>query len=212
MNKLSRAVDAVLEKCTALAEKILKKVFKNKLPGPLDSHEKIAELVNYIIFGVLTTLVSLVTYFIAAALLKVREPVPPEGDFTLWQRLLGVLFGVWITPEGTVSGSVRMIILALVCQTVSWVCAVLFAFFTNKRFVFRSEETGRNALKELGRFAMARVVSFILIELLMYALLFVITGPTAAKIISTVMVVIFNYMASKLAVFKKRPQKSGSAE
>lgn len=174
------------------------------MPGALDSREKIAEIVNYLIFGVLTTLVSLVTYFIAASVLGVRKAETPEGDFTLWQRLAGVLFGVWITPDGVLHGSTRMIVLGLVCQLISWVCAVLFAFVTNKIFVFRSTEKGGRALRELGRFALARVVSFILIELIVYALLFVITGPAAAKIISTVLVVIFNYFASKLAVFRKR--------
>ncbi|MBO2515702.1 MAG: hypothetical protein CW338_00300 [Clostridiales bacterium] len=204
MSKITRAVDSVLSGCTDLAEKILKKIFKEKMPGALDSREKIAEIVNYLIFGVLTTLVSLVTYFIAASVLGVRKAETPEGDFTLWQRLAGVLFGVWITPDSVLHGSTRMIVLGLVCQLISWICAVLFAFVTNKVFVFRSTEKGGRALRELGRFALARVVSFILIELIVYALLFVITGPAAAKIISTVLVVIFNYFASKLAVFRKR--------
>ena len=175
-------IDKILDAVTGLCFKLVSRLFKTP-PRALNTREKTAELVNYLIFGALTTLVSLVTYFIAAKLLG-------NDGFT----------GAELQAR------------ASVCQVISWVCAVLFAFFTNKRYVFRSTEKHRNALREFFRFVAARVISFLLIELGIFNLLLLLTGADGVcKLIVTVLVVIFNYFASKLAVFNKN-RKRGENE
>ncbi len=96
-------------------------------------------------------------------------------------------------------------------NAVAWMIAVIFAFVTNKRYVFRSEKTEKKALvREIGSFFAARVVSGV-IE---------VVGPTLlmgiglsqplfgvpgflAKLTVSVMVVLLNYLFSKWFIFKK---------
>lgn len=171
-------IDKLLDRITDLSESLLKRLMKTP-PRALDSQEKIAEIVNYLIFGVLTTLVSLITYFIAARLLGNSGFT---GEELQWR--------------------------ANVCQAFSWVCAVMFAFFTNKRYVFRSAKKKSGAAGEFFRFVLARVLSFLLIELGVFnLLLLLIRADSPCKLIVTVLVVIFNYFASKLAVFRKNKKR-----
>lgn len=198
---IRRFTEKALGFITDLAEKLIRKLFKTP-PRPLDSREKISELVSYCVFGALTTLVSFISYLILAALFHLDSRGEEKSSLL---SLLSALF----SGEG---GSYALH--ALWCQLGSWVCAVLFAFFTNKAFVFRSREHGKGALKELGRFALARVTGFIVIEAGVYLLLLGVLGHLADKILVTVLVVIFNYFASKFAVFghKKKKDPSGSRE
>ena len=188
----------LLEKLTDLTVKLAERLFR-KPPVFLEDREKTTELVSYVFFGALTTLVSLISYFLLAAAIGLERYTPAgiHGKFEIKLIFQGGL-------------PMAFILRGLICQFFSWVCAVLFAFFTNKRFVFRSEKTGRGAAAELARFALARLLSFLLIEALVYALLILFLGPTVTKIIVTVLVVVFNYFASKFAVFIKRPEKTES--
>lgn len=167
-------IDRLLDRITDLGYSLIRKVWTHP-PRAFDTREKTAEIVSYLIFGGLTTLVSLISYFLLAQILQNALFTGPE----LQRR-------------------------ANVCQLFSWVCAVLFAFFTNKRWVFRSKKTGSEAFSELIRFFLARVISFLLIELgLFNLLLFALGADVVCKLIVTVLVVLFNYVASKLAVFRK---------
>ncbi len=91
----------------------------------------------------------------------------------------------------------------------AWVCAVLFAFFTNRILVFRSRRHGfLPVLAELGAFAGGRVVTLLVQEAIIE--LFVgVLGLNAYlfKIVTAVIVVIGNYFISKLLVFRQK--KSG---
>ncbi len=167
-------IDRLLDRIADLCCTLIQKVWTHP-PKALDTREKTAEIVNYLIFGGLTTLVSLITYFLLA---KVLKNAAFSGAELQWR--------------------------ANVCQLFSWVCAVLFAFFTNKRWVFRSKKTGSEAFSEFVRFILARVISFLLIELGIFNLiLFLLKSDSICKLIVTVLVVLFNYLASKLAVFRK---------
>lgn len=120
----------------------------------------------YIIFGGLTTLVNLVTYFV------MRE-----------------VFSVGI----------------LASNITAWFLSVVFAFFTNKYFVFENKETAKAGFVfQLVSFFAARLLSGILDTAIVYVfaeklMLF----EPAVKIISNILVIIFNYFASKLVIFKK---------
>lgn len=93
---------------------------------------------------------------------------------------------------------------ATVSNSIAWAVSVAFAFLTNKPFVFRSHDWSADVLlPELWKFTSCRIASGIL-ETLAMGLTVDILGWNAAvmKIIVSVVVVIINYIASKLFVFK----------
>lgn len=141
---------------------------------------KYKELIVYVIFGGLTTVVNLVV-------------------FTIFSKLLG--------DEKY-----------LITNVIAWFAAVIFAYVTNKLWVFESKSwAGKVLLKEIPSFFAARVLSllieeaglFLLVDLLSFKeisfeiLSFEITGELIAKVVLAVVVVIVNYVFSKLIIFKK---------
>ena len=134
--------------------------------------------VLYLVFGALTTLVSILSFALFNALL---------GDDKY-----------------------------LVSNLISWVIAVIFAFFTNKHIVFLSRSNDRKTLlSEGGKFLGARILSLGLEELILWLMLDVfameslvifgfITGEIIAKTVATVVVVIVNYAISKFIIFNKK--------
>ena len=87
---------------------------------------------------------------------------------------------------------------------IAWVSAVLFAYITNRRWVFRSQQRGvLPILGELCTFAGGRVITFLLQEALI-AVFFDWLGLNkyAVKLIAAILVVILNYIISKLLVFR----------
>ena len=82
---------------------------------------------------------------------------------------------------------------------------MLFAFWINRKMVFQVKGgTGASVLRELGEFALGRVLSFALFEEGM-AYLFKLIGVSNVvnRIIVLVVVMIFNYVVSKFWVFKE---------
>lgn len=107
----------------------------------------------------------------------------------------------------------------LVANAIAWVICVLFAFFTNKVFVFESRNfEPKFVLKELAGFTSARLATGIFDELFMFVTVnlmncgeynlelgsFSLNGATIAKIISNIVVIIANYIFSKLFIFAKK--------
>ena len=139
------------------------------------------ETILYLVFGGLTTLVNLAVFW-------------------LMNRVLG---------ED----------LALVNNAAAFVAAVIFAYVTNKIFVFESRSWSAQTLrKEIPAFVGARLFSFGLEELLLWiskdvvqvsrfsvtVLGLVIGGLMIAKLLISVLVVILNYVFSKLFIFKQK--------
>lgn len=124
------------------------------------------ELVSYLVFGVLTTLVNIVCYGLLAKILHM--------DFKL-------------------------------ATTIAWIVSVLFAFITNKLYVFNSRSLeAKTLIKEFLSFFFFRFLSY-LIDLGTMILLvdWLKQDDFVAKIIANVIVVIVNFFASKLFIFKK---------
>lgn len=179
-------------KLKELYEKLYNKIFSVplfkkllKIPGV----EKLLqyEIVSYLVFGVLTTVVNFVTYMLL-------------GIFAGENYEARVLFSI-----GTFD--FRLILLM---NGIAWVASVLFAFVTNKLFVFESSSWKPDVLtKEIISFFGARVVSFILFEELLFALLVSVLhiNDLIAKLLIAVFVVIFNFVASKLVIFRKKGEK-----
>lgn len=89
----------------------------------------------------------------------------------------------------------------LVLSVVNWTAGVIFAYFTNRRFVFKSHEPMG---KEIPKFVLSRVFTLILDAVVMQVLTAVGVHLIVATGISAVLVIIGNYVFSKLFVFKKK--------
>ena len=123
------------------------------------------DILTYLFFGVLTTLVNYVVYL-------------PCYNF------LGMS--------------------AVVSNVIAWVVAVAFAFLTNKPFVFKSHDWSRKTIfQELTSFLGCRIGSGVL-ETVILLVACDILGWNANvwKLITSVLVVILNYIGSKLLVFR----------
>ena len=90
-------------------------------------------------------------------------------------------------------------------NVIAWVAAVLFAFVTNRKWVFQSTQRGVAAiLGELCAFAGGRVLTLLLQEVIMGVFCtWLGLNEYLFKIIAAVLVVILNYFISKLLVFRK---------
>ena len=94
---------------------------------------------------------------------------------------------------------------ATLSNVIAWVGAVALAYLTNKPFVFKSHDwSAKTVLPELTKFVGCRVGSglletgiiFVTVDLLAW-------NGNVMKLITSVLVVILNYIASKLLVFRK---------
>ena len=95
-------------------------------------------------------------------------------------------------------------------NVIAWAAAVLFAFITNRIWVFKSEKKGfLPILGELGSFAGGRVMTLLLQEAI-FVIFFDIMGISEfiVKLIAAVLVIILNYFISKLIVFRKKRNQS----
>ena len=89
---------------------------------------------------------------------------------------------------------------------IAWVVGVAFAFITNKLYVFGSKSMDMKTLfPELVKFVAARLATGVLDVIIMFIGVDVMHGPDVIlKVASNVIVIILNYVLSKLVVFKKQ--------
>ena len=86
-------------------------------------------------------------------------------------------------------------------NVVAWIVSVLFAFITNKLFVFESKG---NALKEGISFFVFRLLSLVFDMGIMYLLVDVFNwNDLLSKVLANIFVIIINYVFSKIFIFKK---------
>ena len=92
----------------------------------------------------------------------------------------------------------------VISTILSWVISVLFAYITNKLWVFESRSFNKQVLShEIPPFFGARLLSGLIDLGIMFVFVDIMFFPAmVVKIISNVFVVIFNYIASKLVIFK----------
>lgn len=88
----------------------------------------------------------------------------------------------------------------------AWVIAVIFAYVVNKRYVFKSHQDTIGALLwEFALFIVARLLSFAFDEAFMVVTVDYLYCPAGlAKILANIVVLIMNYIASKIIIFKKK--------
>lgn len=94
----------------------------------------------------------------------------------------------------------------MAATVVSWVLTVIFAYWTNHAFVFKSQNKNASSLsKEFFSFIGARLATLLLEALLMYLMVDVLKMYSAvAKLIAQVAVIIANYLLSKLWIFTEK--------
>ena len=125
--------------------------------------QKNKEIIMYLVFGVLTTVVNIVVYYIFSNLLHMNY---------------------------------------LFSNAMAWFLSVLFAYVTNRKYVFDSKNN--QIIKEAISFFGSRLATGIMDMVLMWFLVnFNIVNDVVAKVGVNVIVVILNYILSKLVVFKK---------
>ena len=93
-----------------------------------------------------------------------------------------------------------------VSNVIAWVVAVAFAYVTNKPFVFRSHDWScKTVIPELTKFVGTRLASGGLETLMLLLFVDILHGNgNVWKLITSVLVVILNYIGSKLLVFRKK--------
>lgn len=93
----------------------------------------------------------------------------------------------------------------VISTIIAWVLAVIFAFITNKLWVFNSKSfEAKSLLHEIWTFTAARLLTgFLDVAIMFLAVDIFAWNSTLWKMISNIIVVILNYVFSKLIVFKK---------
>ena len=138
----------------------------------IELYKKYEEIINYLIMGVLTTVVNLAVKY-------------------------ALLFTVLDASNATE---------LQIAVIISWIIACLFAYITNRKFVFKSKS--EKILKEFTTFVSARLFTLVLEMLIMFVFvtllklnshLWVVIWSLVAQII----VIVVNYILSKLVIFKK---------
>ena len=102
--------------------------------------------------------------------------------------------------------AVKMDMYEQIANVWSWVICVLFAYVTNRTFVFKSKVKGfKNIFIEFKDFISARVLTLVAENILLFILIDLLTmNNMVAKLIGQVMVIVSNYFLSKLWIFKNK--------
>ena len=128
---------------------------------------KYQELILYGVFGVLTTVTNIVSYWVFAHLLEV----------------------------GTMPSTV-----------LAWILSVCFAYFTNRKWVFHSNaSTEIEYVKEIVSFFSCRIATGIVDWVCMFVFVTLLSFyDVLIKTLANILVIILNYIASKVFVFKQK--------
>lgn len=127
----------------------------------------------------------------------------------LWEVFIYLFFGVLTTIVNIAVHFTCLDVFGwhyMVATVVSWVVSILFAFVTNKRWVFHSKtETSIEWVMEFSKFVFYRLLSLVMDMGNMYVLIELIhTGDIVAKIFTQVLVVVANYVFSKFLIFTRK--------
>ena len=128
------------------------------------------------------------------------------------ETIIYVIFGILTTIVDFVAFGILYYtfnIGEIISNTIAWVLAVAFAFITNKLFVFESKSfQSKKLIKEIISFVSSRVITLLLTNLFLLCARFLGTNMMFAKALISVIVIILNYVFSKLFVFKENTNQS----
>lgn len=95
----------------------------------------------------------------------------------------------------------------LISNTLAWVFAVLFAYYTNRKWVFSSCQ---DVKKEFFAFVSLRFTTLLIENLLLFAQIqFLQTNETIAKVLVSFVTIVLNYVICKQKIFLKGEQPHG---
>ncbi len=119
-----------------------------------------------------------------------------------------LIFGVGTTVVNIATYAVcaEMLYFSTVTSNIiAWILAVLFAYVTNKIWVFESKCTEAKAVvRELVKFFGCRLLTGIVDLIIMYVFVDIFSfHGILMKVLSNILVIVLNYVASKLFIFKK---------
>lgn len=135
----------------------------------------------------------------------------------LWEKYKGIIsylfFGVCTTVINVVIYNILYSHLQMsnvLSTSIAWMLAVVFAFVTNKLFVFESPSWKLGVLKhELISFFGCRLLTGVMDVAIMYLMVDCLNQNAMLwKVISNVFVITLNYLASKLIIFRKNQEKA----
>lgn len=128
---------------------------------------KYKEVIMYLIFGVLTTVVSLVSYYLLTITI--------------------------LNPDDAIQLQIANIL--------SWIISVAFAYITNRKYVFESKS--KNIGKEITSFVGGRIATLLMDMAVMFIFVTLLhLNDKLFKLVSQVVVIVANYVISKIFVFK----------
>lgn len=130
-------------------------------------YQKYRDVIPYLFFGICTTLVNIIVYWVMAY---------PLNCSTMFSTV------------------------------VAWIMSVLFAYVTNRKWVFHSNVNGlKDIFKEIVSFFSCRLATGVVDFGLMWIFVdFLHYNDVAIKVIANVLVIILNYVASKLLIFRNK--------
>lgn len=93
-----------------------------------------------------------------------------------------------------------------IANVLSWIVCVIFAYLTNRTFVFKSKVKGfKNIFVEFKDFIAARVLTLVMENAILFVMIDLLTiNNMIAKIVGQVVVIVSNYFLSKMWIFKKK--------
>lgn len=93
-----------------------------------------------------------------------------------------------------------------IANVLSWVICVVFAYLTNRTFVFKSKVKGfKNIFVEFKDFIAARVLTLVMENAILFVMIDLLTiNNMIAKLVGQFVVIVSNYFLSKLWIFKKK--------
>ncbi|WP_195953943.1 GtrA family protein [Clostridium saudiense] len=124
------------------------------------------ETISYVIFGILTTIVNLISYYFFSNIININY---------------------------------------LISNTISWIISVVFAYITNKFYVFNSKDKRKDVMvKEFIKFVNCRLTSGVIEILLLFLLVDMMkVNDIISKLAIGGIVVVLNFIFSKIFVFQK---------
>lgn len=132
----------------------------------LNLYKKYEEIINYIVVGGVTTIISILSYY---------------------------LFRIILSSNTNLNVQISTVF--------SCIVAVTFAYFANRIFVFKSNNSRKT---EAVKFVTSRIMSLLIEMLVMFILTSVVKiNDKVAKVLVQFIIVILNYLFSKIFVFKK---------
>lgn len=132
-------------------------------------YKKYEELINYLIIGILTTVVSLATYYL------------------LTLTVLDASNAIYLQ----------------IANIIAWLASVTFAYFTNRKFVFKLQN--KSNIHEGINFYLSRISTLLIDMLIMYIFVSLLKFDNRImKLITQIVIIILNYVLSKFIVFKNK--------